>query len=77
MIIFARAGKPDEVLAEFNKVVGSEKKDAEFLPAIQEKVAADVKSFLDLVKAEEIGLTIKACPISTDQLNLTSTIHSK
>jgi hypothetical protein len=74
MISFALVGLKKDVLDAFNKATGSEKKDAEFLPAIQKAVADEVaKQHPDYEGS--IGLEVKARPTAADKLGLTIFTH--
>lgn len=74
MIAFALVGKKQEVLEAFNKAVGSEPKDKDFLAAIQKAVADEVeKQHADYEGS--IGLEVKARPTAADKLGLTIFTH--
>ena len=74
MIAFAQRGKKEEVLEAFSKVQGTEKKDAEFLPAIQAKVNENIAALTENVTS--IALEVKARPTAADKLNLTTFVRA-
>ena len=74
MIAFAKRGSMQEVLEAFSKITGTEKKDADFLPAIQKAVADEVAAqHPDYDGA--IGLEVKARPTSAQDLGLKIFTH--